>query len=90
MNKKYHPLQQIYKAKGDRPRFRSNEIVKLLLKLGPFDLNKLHNFKLSDEDWLQFYQLIGYSVDGFAELNKSQNNPEVIEEADRIVEEYGL
>ena len=58
------------------PRFQANKIVSYLLEMGGLDMNhlvKLHHFsdgKVFDQrDWDQFYQLIGYSLAGYGELN---------------------
>ena len=63
----------IARGKGHRDiRFKPNLIVDFLVdkagKLG-FDLNDLHGYTFPQEDWEQFYQLMGYSVDGYHELS---------------------
>ena len=50
-------------------RFKSNEIVRFLLDDGPFDMNQLALMTFSNEDRMQFAQLIGYSVCGFGDLD---------------------
>jgi hypothetical protein len=40
-----------------------------LLDEGPFDLNIIATWDVSQDDRRQFAQLIGYSLDGFSELN---------------------
>ena len=68
------PMQPIIaRGKGHRDiRFKPNLIVDFLVdkagKLG-FDLNDLHGYTFPQEDWEQFYQLMGYSVDGYHELS---------------------
>jgi hypothetical protein len=54
-------------------RFVKNEIVRYLLDAGGLNLNQL-NLRFSDsEDWDQFYQLIGYSLVGYFDLNVSDD-----------------
>ena len=52
-------------------RFLGNQIVKDLLEV-KMDLNQICYFyrtgKYSKDDWLEFQQLIGYSVDGFLSI----------------------
>lgn len=49
-------------------RFKENKIVSFLLENGGFDMNKLARMRFSDEDQMQFAQLIGYSVSGYGDL----------------------
>ena len=67
-----HPMQPVELVDGVA-RFKKNNIVRYLLDLGVTDLNKLwlalHAGAFSMEDMEQFYQLIGYSVEGFAEID---------------------
>lgn len=66
-----NPMQPIVQEGDDRPRFKANQIVRYLLDNGGLDLNRLaavcHD--MPQTDWEQFYQLIGYSVSGYNELN---------------------
>jgi len=64
-----HPSQYLIKDKENVLRFTENKIVKFLLDVGPYDLNKLAIIPFSDEDRSQFAQLIGYSLSGFSELS---------------------
>lgn len=64
-----HPIQPLYDDSGGKRRFRRNEIVRYLLDKGPFDMNVLTTLAFSDEDRVQFAQLIGYSLNGFGELS---------------------
>lgn len=66
-------------------RFRENAIVRYLLDAGPFDMNALALMPFSDEDREQFAQLIGYSVDGFADL--SYADTETVLYADKLASE---
>ena len=78
-----HPLQPIVFDSQNIIRFKKNSIIRFLLdwnekynkereagftELGPApDLNSLvDNFP--DDDWIQFLQLIGYSVDGYLDV----------------------
>jgi hypothetical protein len=63
-------MQPIYKDKNGKPRFRGNAIVSALLDEGGLDLNKLALRDFAQNDWEQFYQLIGYSVNGYHELSR--------------------
>ncbi len=91
-----HPMQPIgldgYDGNEHNPggtaRFKQNAIVRSLLDMGPYDLNKLtimvaHGL-FREEDYVQLMQLIGYSVCGFGELSSSP--PEMVQRADAIVE----
>jgi hypothetical protein len=50
-------------------RFKQNRIVRLLLDTGKLNLNDLSRMEFEQEDWEQFYQLIGYSLGGYDELS---------------------
>lgn len=64
-----HPMQPIILAPDGLRRFKENKIVRFLLKHGGYDLNKLLDMEFSQEDWDQFAQLIGYSLEGYNELS---------------------
>lgn len=68
-----HPTQPLYLDCKGIIRFKSNKIVEAMLELGrqgtKFDLNSLAVMNLPDEDWVQFSQLIGYSLSGFGDLS---------------------
>lgn len=67
-----HPMQPIELAKDGAIRFKSNAIVNCLLeqtKKYNFTLNDLAIMDFSQEDWEQFYQLIGYSIGGYCDLS---------------------
>jgi len=63
-----HPIQPI-EIVDEIARFKKNEIVRFLLDAGQFDMNSLALMQFSDEDRMQFAQLIGYSVSGFGDLS---------------------
>lgn len=64
-----HPMQRVYLDNEGVIRFVHNQIVQFLLDEGPFDMNHLAVQKFSEEDRVQFAQLVGYSVSGFGGLD---------------------
>lgn len=64
-----HPIQPLETDEHGVLRFKPNAIVRYLLDSGPFDLNHLARHGFSEEDFGQFAQLIGYSLDGFGTLS---------------------
>ncbi len=66
-----HPMQPVVLTDDNVARFKENAIVRHLVDSypGPHGgkLNALSLLKFSSEDWEQLLQLIGYSVDGFAD-----------------------
>lgn len=78
-----NPTQPIY-MDDNIPRFKENKIVKFLLDAGPFDMNQLALMEFSDEDRVQFAQLIGMSLNGLAESYYVSD-----EAYDRMVKESG-
>jgi hypothetical protein len=69
-----HPMQPIVRDSRGTYRFKQNAIVNFLLDAGPNDMNKLACMPFSRDDRVQFAQLIGYSVDGAAELSYMDRN----------------
>lgn len=71
-----HPHQPLIKV-GGVERFKANAIVQHLLHLCEHqkiaDMNYLAMLPFSDEDRVQFAQLIGYSACGFSELSYVSN-----------------
>ncbi len=63
------PMQPIVIDEKGVPRFKANAIVQYLLDHGGIDMNKLARLEFSQEDRMQFAQLIGYSVSGFGDLS---------------------
>ena len=59
---------QIEMQKVVKGRFRENKIVSHLLETYT-DMNKIAMMDFSDEDRMQFAQLIGYSVSGYSDLS---------------------
>jgi hypothetical protein len=69
-------IQPILEDELGTLRFRENEIVSALLEFSQekgMDMNKLSCMDFSREDWVQFAQLIGYSVGGWEELSYVSN-----------------
>lgn len=58
------PLQPIMNG-----RFVPNRIVEMLLEVAPTDMNKIACMNFTDQERMQFAQLIGYSLSGFSELS---------------------
>lgn len=74
-NKKPLPLQPIGLSKAKVTRFQTNDVVRFLLesvesgrKLNLNDLWTMQPSMFSMEDMAQFYQMIGYSICGYAEI----------------------
>jgi hypothetical protein len=64
------PIQPIRTDRDGVVRFVPNKIVLFLLATGTYNLNKLADLRVFEpDDWEQFAQLIGYSVDGWSELS---------------------
>jgi len=64
-----HPTQPLEEVDGIL-RYKKNAIVRFLLDTSQYSLNALWKMDFSDEDWRQFYQLIGYSKSGYDEIRK--------------------
>ena len=64
-----HPVQPLEKDNDGKLRFKQNKIVRFLKDTSQYDLNKLADMPFDKEDWEQFAQLLGYSLDGFGELS---------------------
>jgi hypothetical protein len=65
-----NPMQPLHRVQ-DVIRFKDNKVVRYLLDCGGINLNELAKigYLFSQDDWEQFYQLIGYSVSGYGELS---------------------
>lgn len=59
-----NPIQPI-----EDGRFKTNKIVEHLLDNGGIDMNDLAILSFTQDDRVQFAQLIGYSVSGFSTLS---------------------
>jgi hypothetical protein len=65
-----NPMQLVIKDVYGVLRFKMNHIVRHLLDTHPScGLDRLASMDFSDDDWQQFAQLIGYSLDGYGELS---------------------
>lgn len=64
-----HPHQPLGLDANGTLRFKPNKIVRFLIDMGTFDMNKLAIMDFSKEDRVQFAQLIGYSRSGFGDLS---------------------
>jgi hypothetical protein len=71
--KKRHPIQPLEDVKGVT-RFKENSIVRFLLDNGGYDMNSLCMKGFDKEDWIQFAQLIGYSLSGWGDLSYVDND----------------
>jgi hypothetical protein len=58
------PMQPIVNG-----RFIPNRIVETLLNRASFGLNEIARMDFTDQERMQFAQLIGYSISGFSELS---------------------
>ena len=68
-----HPHQKIIVDDKGVKRFQANQVVVYLLDCVregiKVDLNSLAKIPFFSEDYIQFYELIGYSVCGFGDLS---------------------
>ena len=86
-----NPMQPIGYDTDGVIRFKANRIVLHLLDSAragkKCDLNDLAIMQelFSIDDWSQFYQLIGYSVSGFGEVQRADDN--AVAAAEAIAEE---
>ena len=72
-----HPIQPLATDHNHTLRFKKNAIVDYLLDFGQAHncgLNELSCMNFPKEDWIQFAQLIGYSLSGFSELSYVDND----------------
>lgn len=63
------PIQPIIVDEHGTTRFKKNELVQYLLDNGGLTINDLAKKEFSQEDRIQFAQLIGYSLSRFSELS---------------------
>lgn len=64
-----NPVQPLEQDKNGRLRFKENAIVRYLLDNGGIDMNQLAMLDFSNDDRVQFAQLIGYSLGGYGDLS---------------------
>jgi len=62
------PIQPLSLDEHGTLRFKKNAIVEYILDEGGIDLNQIGMKDFTREDRVQFAQLIGYSMGGFADL----------------------
>jgi hypothetical protein len=88
LDPRWHPMQPVQLDDKGVVRFRGNKIVSMLLQTSKLDLNDLDMMMqediVSQEDYTHLMQLIGYSVDGYAELDSSPE--ELVQVADTLAE----
>ncbi len=78
-------MQPIYLDKKGLARFKGNAIVRYMLDRNIINMNDIALLPFKKEDRMQFAQLIGYSVDGYATLSYASKKS--IAEADLKAEE---
>lgn len=79
------PFQPIIKDNNGVKRFEKNALVRHLLDSGNIkinDLAKKFDFTEFKEDWKQFAQLLGYSIEGFLSLDYCNDVDEKILQVD--------
>lgn len=74
-----NPMQPLVRDNRGVVRFRPNKIVQFFVDQGP-SLNDIPN-GFTQDDWEQFYQLIGYSLSGFHELSNVSDETALIASA---------
>jgi len=82
MSPKLHPMQDIV-LKNGVPRFRENKAVRFLLEFATrkgLTLQDLDSMTFDAADRMQLAQLLGYSIEGYAELHYV--TPEAMYEVD--------
>jgi hypothetical protein len=62
-------VREIYLTPNGVARFRPNEIVLWLLENGNKTMNDIAIQDFSDEDRMEFAQLVGYSASGYGDLS---------------------
>lgn len=67
-----HPIQPLVKDENGVKRFKSNRIVERLLEVATqsgYSMNEIAREDFTDDDRIQFAQLIGYSFSGLESLS---------------------
>ena len=59
----HHPIQPLERDENGTLRFRANAIVRYLFNTGPVNASELRRIPFSREDWEQFYQQLGFSLE---------------------------
>lgn len=84
---KRHPMQPVVIAADGCARFKENKIVRDLLELASkhgMDLNQICIKGYEPDDYAQLMELIGYSVSGYGDLDRSRRDH--VRRADRDAE----
>lgn len=84
---KRHPMQPVVIAGDGCARFKENKIVRDLLELAikhGMDLNQICIKGYDPDDYAQLMELIGYSVSGYGDLDRSRRDH--VRRADRDAE----
>lgn len=74
---KRHPMQPVVIASDGCARFKENRIVRDLLDLASkhgLDLNQICIKDYEPDDYAQLMELIGYSVSGYGDLDRSRRD----------------
>jgi hypothetical protein len=79
-----HPMQPVVLDGHGVIRFKQNAVVRYLLDAGGIDMNMIAVLPFSQDDRQHFAQLIGYSVDGYAELE--YHSGRILKAADKAAE----
>jgi len=75
-----HPVQPTVTDEHGVLRFKANAIIRHLIDYGSISLNDIAVMNFDNDDRQQLAQLIGYSVDGYADL--SFHDPSIVTEID--------
>ena len=75
-----HPVQPTITDQHGVLRFKANAIIRHLIDYGSISLNDIAVMNFDNDDRQQLAQLIGYSVDGYADL--SFHDPSIVTEID--------
>ena len=75
-----HPVQPTITDEHGVLRFKANAIIRHLIDYGSISLNDIAVMNFDNDDRQQLAQLIGYSVDGYADL--SFHDPSIVTEID--------
>jgi len=91
-----HPMQPIYLDESGSPRFQENGIIKRIVTERMVSLSEIPMWVarypgITQDDVDQFWQLIGYSLEGYAELAGSDViSEEAVDRAAKAAEDQGL
>ena len=80
LDKPKHPVQPTVTDQHGVLRFKENAIIRHLIDYGSISLNDIAVMNFDNDDRQQLAQLIGYSVDGYADL--SFHDPSIVTEID--------